>query len=77
MDLGIKDRVALVTGGARSLGKADCLALAAEGCRIVAPAAGEVQAADGGAASQGGIETVATPLAADSWLPRWARTVNG
>ena len=35
MDLGIKGRVALVTGGARSLGKADCLALAAEGCRIV------------------------------------------
>ena len=35
MDLGIKGRVALVTGGARSLGKADCLALAAEGCKIV------------------------------------------
>jgi NAD(P)-dependent dehydrogenase (short-subunit alcohol dehydrogenase family) len=35
MDLGIKGRVALVTGGARSLGKADCLALAAEGCRVV------------------------------------------
>ena len=34
MDLGIRDRVAVVTGGARSLGKADCLALAAEGCRI-------------------------------------------
>ena len=34
MDLGIRDRVALVTGGARSLGKADALALAAEGCRI-------------------------------------------
>ena len=34
MDLGIKDRVALVTGGARSLGKADALALAAEGCKI-------------------------------------------
>jgi 3-oxoacyl-[acyl-carrier protein] reductase len=35
MDLGIKGRVALVTGGARSLGKADCLALAAEGCKVV------------------------------------------
>jgi len=35
MDLGIKGRVALVTGGARSLGKADALALASEGCKIV------------------------------------------
>jgi NAD(P)-dependent dehydrogenase (short-subunit alcohol dehydrogenase family) len=34
MDLGIRDRVAVVTGGARSLGKADALALAAEGCRV-------------------------------------------
>lgn len=35
MDFGIKERVALVTGGARSLGKQDCLALAAEGCKVV------------------------------------------
>jgi len=35
VDLGIKGRVALVTGGARSLGKADCLALAGEGCKII------------------------------------------
>jgi NAD(P)-dependent dehydrogenase (short-subunit alcohol dehydrogenase family) len=35
MDLGIKDKVALVTGGARSLGKQDCLTLAAEGCRVI------------------------------------------
>ena len=35
MDLGIAGKVALVTGGARSLGKQDALTLAAEGCRIV------------------------------------------
>src|SRR5262249_4441805 len=35
MDLGIKGRVALVTGGARSLGKQDCLTLAAEGCKLI------------------------------------------
>jgi NAD(P)-dependent dehydrogenase (short-subunit alcohol dehydrogenase family) len=34
VDLGIKGKVALVTGGARSLGKQDCLTLAAEGCKI-------------------------------------------
>ena len=34
MDLGIAGRVALVTGGARSLGKADALALSAEGCAV-------------------------------------------
>jgi NAD(P)-dependent dehydrogenase (short-subunit alcohol dehydrogenase family) len=35
MDLGIKGKVALVTGGARSLGKQDCVTLAAEGCKII------------------------------------------
>ncbi len=34
MDLGIRGKVALVTGAARSLGKADALTLAAEGCKI-------------------------------------------
>jgi NAD(P)-dependent dehydrogenase (short-subunit alcohol dehydrogenase family) len=35
VDLGIAGKTALVTGGARSLGKQDCLALAAEGCQII------------------------------------------
>jgi len=34
MDLGIAGKVALVTGGARNLGRADALKLAQEGCRV-------------------------------------------
>jgi 3-oxoacyl-[acyl-carrier protein] reductase len=34
VDLGIAGKVALVTGGARSLGKADAVVLAGEGCKV-------------------------------------------
>ncbi|PYN40913.1 MAG: beta-ketoacyl-ACP reductase, partial [Candidatus Rokuibacteriota bacterium] len=56
MDLGIRGRVALVTGGARSLGRADATTLAAEGCAIAivdldgdgaGQAAGEIEASGG------------------------------
>ncbi len=56
MDLGIRGKIALVTGAARSLGKADAVALAAEGCAIAildldgdgaAGAAGEIEASGG------------------------------
>jgi NAD(P)-dependent dehydrogenase (short-subunit alcohol dehydrogenase family) len=35
VDLGLRGKTALVTGGARSLGKQDCLTLAAEGCKVI------------------------------------------
>jgi NAD(P)-dependent dehydrogenase (short-subunit alcohol dehydrogenase family) len=35
VDLGIAGKTALVTGGARSLGKQDAIALASEGCRVI------------------------------------------
>ncbi len=69
MDLGIAGRVALVTGGARSLGKQDCLTLAAEGCKLVvldlngdgaAETAGEI-AAGGGVARAYAVDITDRP----------------
>jgi NAD(P)-dependent dehydrogenase (short-subunit alcohol dehydrogenase family) len=61
MDLGIAGRVALVTGGARSLGKQDCLALAAEGCRVI------VFDLNGEGAAETAQEIVAAGGAARGW----------
>ena len=56
MNLGIAGKVAVVTGGARSIGKQDCLTLAAEGCPVAVldlnaagarETAGEIAAAGG------------------------------
>ena len=41
MDLGLKDRVAIVTGSSRGLGLASAKSLAAEGCRVCLCARGE------------------------------------
>ena len=62
MDLGLKDKVALVTGGARSLGRQDCLTLAAEGCRLI------VLDLNG----EGAAET-AKEIGSGGGVARWAR----
>ncbi len=60
MDLGIAGKTALVTGGARSLGKQDALTLASEGCLVIvldlnAEGAAETakEIADGGGTARG------------------------
>ena len=63
MDLGLQDRVAVVTGASRGIGKHIALALAAEGCRLTICARGEdalEEAAD--ELRQRGADVLALPL---------------
>ncbi|HXF52373.1 MAG TPA: glucose 1-dehydrogenase [Dehalococcoidia bacterium] len=60
MDLGLRDRVAIVTGSSRGLGRAIALGLADEGCHVVLCARGEERLRETAAEVRSrGVETLA------------------
>jgi 3-oxoacyl-[acyl-carrier protein] reductase len=63
LDLGLKGRVAVVTGGSRGIGRAVCLGLAAEGCDVAFCARGEegLRAAEAEIKARG-VRVFAAPL---------------
>ncbi len=76
MDLGLRDKVALVTGSSRGLGLASAKSLAAEGCRVVLTARGAEQLARAAeevaavATSQGHVQQCAADLATADGIAR-------
>ena len=64
MELGLRDKVALVTGGSRGIGRSIALALAEEGCRLVICARGR-ERLDATAEELRGSGAEVLPVAAD------------
>jgi 3-oxoacyl-[acyl-carrier protein] reductase len=64
MDLGLKDKVALVTGGSQGIGKEVALQLAREGVKVVITYRSEKEKADAvvRAVQQGGGQALAVPM---------------
>src|SRR5215470_5563511 len=65
MDLGLTDKVAIVTGSSRGLGAACAAALVKEGCRVTICARGDAQLAGAAAA----LRTLVRADTADPVLP--------
>ncbi|HLA18626.1 MAG TPA: SDR family oxidoreductase [Dehalococcoidia bacterium] len=62
MDLGLQDKVALIGGGSRGIGRAVALALAAEGCHLALAARGEEALRETAAeAEAAGVQALAVP----------------
>ncbi len=76
MDLGLKDKVALITGSSRGLGLASARSLAAEGCRVMLSARGAEQlviseaAVRGVASAPDAVASVAADLATAEGIAR-------
>ena len=69
MDLGLRDKIALITGSSRGLGLASAKSLAAEGCRVVLTARGAEQLARA-------AEEVAAVATGQRPVQRCARTLT-
>ncbi|MEX0801492.1 MAG: SDR family oxidoreductase [Dehalococcoidia bacterium] len=62
MDLGLRDKVAIVAGASRGIGRASAITLAAEGCRVALAARGEEDLRAAAAEVEAaGVEALAVP----------------
>src|SRR5262249_12307564 len=77
MDLGLRDKVAIITGSSRGLGFAAAQSLAAEGCRVClcARTASTLEAAAQHIVEQTGTSEAVLTVAADVTAPHGVETV--